>query len=245
MFPFTGLQNQLEASPFLSVENLTSAKVDVFQAYLGAITIDHDLNKLQTFINDLLKCEPSSTFEEAPLSPSPLFPFFSPNLPSGIGTGVGTESPRSSVASPVYPIYTVVGTAPLGDPTSYVLGASSSSGTSATPTTSSQGYRAASTPPLSPNDTAPSSLPPTPTPPPSSSPPQPQIYTPPNPGAAKLGKGGYLAFFNEIVTKRGQEPIWVVTPEGPPHAVTWQASLSCKFFFVLRGSIDTSALWRH
>ena len=236
MFPFTGLQNQLEASPSLSVENLTSAKVDVFQAYLGAITIDYGMDRLESFINELLKCEPSSTFEEAPLSLPPSFPFSSPNLPSGIGAGVGTESPL---------IYTLVNTTPLGDHLSFVPGASGSSGTSATPTTSSQGYRAASTPPLSPNDTAPSSLPPTPTPPASSSPPQPQIYTPPNPGAAKLGKGGYLAFFNETVTKRGQEPIWVVTPEGPPHTVTWQASLSCKFFFVLRGSIDTSALWRH
>lgn len=93
----SGLQKHLEASPYLSIDNLTSAKVDVFQAYLGAITIDNSIDILYNFIKLLLESESSSTFEEGPANLTADASFgdsgmSTPTYDVFVGTPLGTSS---------------------------------------------------------------------------------------------------------------------------------------------------------
>lgn len=58
-----GLENQIRAIPYLAVSTLPSAQVDVFQAYIGAQSIDLGLDNVQGFITELLLSESDLSFQ--------------------------------------------------------------------------------------------------------------------------------------------------------------------------------------
>lgn len=108
---FVDLHHKLEASPYLAVDNILSAQIDVFQAYIGAIVTDYSLDEAQRFVSSLVAFEIGAPSE---LSTGPGVP--SSSTPLSIPALDSKAEQEDMKNQPSPPLYARSALTPLGAP---------------------------------------------------------------------------------------------------------------------------------